>query len=197
MLYDETAGKPVRSLPKKGADPDKFSASAADLADMRKIIKKVARARSDTLLEMFLSGERQDAEKWTPLYMGNPILHGLARLVVWQQDGTTFTLGANGLIRSDGSEYVVTDAPIFVAHPMEMKPADIAAWQRYFVSNGLKQPFEQVWEPAIDPKTIRPDRYKGGWRCPCSGSCTWRNTVSPSTMRISTTKSISGWRGAR
>lgn len=42
-----------------------------------------------------------------------------------------------------------------------MKPEEIRAWQHYFASHELKQPFEQVWEPVYDPKSIAPDRYKG------------------------------------
>ena len=48
-----------------------------------------------------------------------------------------------------------------MAHPIEMTEADITAWQRYFTRNAIKQPFAQVWEPAINPKTIQKDRYVG------------------------------------
>lgn len=37
----------------------------------------------------------------------------------------------------------------------------VRAWQLYFVSKGIKQPFIQIWEPVIDPAAIRRDRYKG------------------------------------
>lgn len=43
---------------------------------------------------------------------------------------------------------------------MEMNPGVVRAWQMYFVSNGIKQPFIQIWEPVIDSTTIRRDRYK-------------------------------------
>ena len=44
---------------------------------------------------------------------------------------------------------------------MEMKPEDVAAWQRYFNNHGIKQPFAQVWEPVMLPETVREDRYTG------------------------------------
>jgi hypothetical protein len=50
---------------------------------------------------------------------------------------------------------------IGVAHPMEMNHLEVAKWQSYFISHGLKQPFEQIWEPTIDKNSIKNDRYKG------------------------------------
>lgn len=47
------------------------------------------------------------------------------------------------------------------AYPMEMTPKDVAACQAYFLDNGLKQPFEQVWEPVIPQEDVNPDRYAG------------------------------------
>ena len=32
---------------------------------------------------------------------------------------------------------------------------------RKFTENKLKQPFEQIWEPVVDPNTVTKDRYKG------------------------------------
>jgi hypothetical protein len=80
-------------------------------------------------------------------------------LLVWEQDKKTFTVSEDGLILSDGTAYVLTDKPIAVAHPMDMEKSDLKAWQQYFTQKGLKQPFEQVWEPAVNPSTIKADRY--------------------------------------
>ena len=44
---------------------------------------------------------------------------------------------------------------------MEMKKEDLEYWQKYFTSHGLKQPFEQVWEPVVDFSAVREDRYQG------------------------------------
>lgn len=45
--------------------------------------------------------------------------------------------------------------------PMEMHQKEIFAWQKYFTSHGLKQPFEQIWEPVVNPDTVKEDRYAG------------------------------------
>ena len=44
---------------------------------------------------------------------------------------------------------------------MEMASSDLNAWQKYFSAHGIKQPFEQIWEPVIDAKSVKEDRYKG------------------------------------
>ena len=43
---------------------------------------------------------------------------------------------------------------------MEMSYEDVSAWQKYFTSHNLKQPFSQVWEPVYIEKDFKPDRYK-------------------------------------
>ncbi len=160
-LFDETAGKAVKSLPKKGADPEKYAAAGADLSALKKNVKSTAKARSDRLFQDFLSGHTEPANRWKRAYLENPLLRRVAQLLVWSQGKQTFTLGPDGPIQSNGAAYAIQKGPIGVAHPMEMDPAEVAAWQRHFMANGLKQPFEQVWEPVVDPKTIQPDRYEG------------------------------------
>ena len=160
-LWDNGTNTAVRTLPKKGADPAKYAAASEDLSNLRKNVKKVAKARCDMVLGDFLSGDTHEADKWRNAYLTNPVLRRVAELLVWNQGANAFTLGTDGPIKSDGTAYTVTDEPIAVAHPMEMDPTEVAAWQQYFVANGLKQPFEQVWEPVIDPGTIRADRYEG------------------------------------
>ena len=44
---------------------------------------------------------------------------------------------------------------------MEMSETEVKAWQKYFVTRSLKQPFEQIWEPVVAPESIQKKRYKG------------------------------------
>ena len=161
-LFDENAQKTVKSIPKKNADPEKYESAKADLADLKKNLKKVAKARCDGLFEEFLSGKRRDGKNWKAVYLTNPLLRQVASLLVWrQEDGTTFTLRDGKAITSDGAEYAVADTPVHLAHPMTMDPADLERWQKYFTGHSLKQPFAQVWEPVVDFKSVREDRYEG------------------------------------
>ncbi len=161
QLYDEATEKEVRSLPKRGADLDKYSAASKDLAELKKNVKKVVKARNDQLFGDFLSGKTVSAAKWKRAYLENPVLYRVAELLVWSQGTASFTLNQDGPVKSDGTGYEITEEEIRVAHPVEMDPQSVKAWQQYFTSHDLRQPFEQVWEPVIDPETIHPDRYSG------------------------------------
>jgi hypothetical protein len=57
--------------------------------------------------------------------------------------------------------YTLSDEKISVAHPMEMDKETILSWQKYVVENKILQPFEQIWEPVIDPQTVASNRYEG------------------------------------
>jgi hypothetical protein len=160
-LYDTTANKEVKSLPKKGADPDKHATATAELSDLKKNLKKVVKTRNDILFERFLGGKSQKAPAWIASYTKNPTLHRIAELMVWSQKRKTFILTATGAIDHNGDVYQVNDTDaICVAHPKDMKAEELTAWQNYFTSHGLKQPFEQIWEPVVDPATVTEDRYK-------------------------------------
>ena len=160
-IFDGNAGKAVKSIPKKGAAPQKYEAAKADFAEMKKNAKKVAKARCDRLFQDFLSGAEYPAEKWQASYLGeNPLLRQVASLLVWSQDGQTFTLRDGAAIDSGEQPYAVGSKPIQVAHPMEMEPGDVLAWQKYFNNYGIKQPFAQVWEPVVRESAIRPNMYQ-------------------------------------
>ena len=160
-LFDEAAGKTVKSVPKKGADPEKYEAVKSALAELKKNVKRVAKSRGELLFEMFLSGGNFRAEAWITAYTKNPVLNAVARLLVWTQGKKTFTLTEDGAVDSAEKPYEIKSTPIRLAHPMEMRAADLTAWQKYFTAHGLKQPFSQIWEPVIDPATVQEDRYAG------------------------------------
>lgn len=161
ILLDTTASKIVKSLPKKGSDTAKYDACSADYSELKKNVKKVVKTRNDLLFEYFLSGKKSDCASWTTAYTENPVLKKIAKLLVWAQGKQTFTLNDTGAIDSFGNAFVINPAEkIVVAHPLEMEDADIARWQKYFTERGLKQPFEQIWEPKIKGE-IRDNRYTG------------------------------------
>ena len=161
FLVELPGGKTAKSLPKKSADPEKYEAAKTDLDQRKKAAKRIVKARGKVLFEDFLSGRERAAEDWQAAYLHNPLLRSVAKLLVWSQGKSTFTLTDSGAIRSDGKPYSIGKDGIGVAHPMEMTLEDVAAWQEYFRANGLKQPFTQIWEPAFAPETVREDRYTG------------------------------------
>ena len=153
-------GKTAKSLPKKGADPTAYETANADFSAMKKNAKKIVKSRQNLLFGEFLSGKSRPANEWKSAYTENPLLRAVASLLVWKQGKDTFILTANGTINSSGEAFEIGKNNISLAHPMEMTKDDLEAWQKYFVSHGLKQPFEQIWEPVIDPNSIGKDRYK-------------------------------------
>lgn len=113
------------------------------------------------LFQYFLSGKSYMTADWTQLYFSNPVLKNISKLVVWSQGDDTFTVAGNGLITVEALPYTLSEEEINLAHPMEMDEDAVAAWQKYFASNNLKQPFDQVWEPVIDFEKVSSDRYTG------------------------------------
>lgn len=161
-LFDEVAQKEVKSIPKKGTDPELAEKAAADFAEIKKNAKKIVKGRNDILFEDFLSGKTRPASSWIASYTKNPLLKRVAELIVWVQGKDTFILTENGAVDCSGAEYIIDEnTAIGVAHPLEMKHEEVKSWQNYFISHGLKQPFSQIWEPVIDESTIEKDRYAG------------------------------------
>ena len=160
-LYDGNAKKTVKSLPKKNADPEKYEAAKADLAEIKKNLKKVVKARCDLIFADYLADKPMDAIRWKSTYPPYLLLSRVASLLVWSQEGRTFTLREGQTVDSKGQPYLLTNGPIQVAHPMEMDRDDLERWQKYFTAHGLKQPFAQVWEPVVDFANVKIDRYQG------------------------------------
>ena len=156
-------GKKTGTLPKKGADPALLDKANKDFVQMKKDLRKICKNRADLLLGDFCSGKERRADYWSKTYGSNPILHTMACLLVWEQGGISFLRTDAGLVTADLTTYALTEEPIRLAHPMEMEPSALAAWQRYFNVHGLKQPFAQIWERVYKPEEIASDRYCG---CP-------------------------------
>ena len=160
-LSDEN-GMILKSIPKKGIVPEEYDAVNEEFNAMKKDIKLTAKTRNDKIFEGFLSGRTRSGEAWKNAYLKKPLLRILASLIVWEQSGNTFILDENGdPIDEMCRAYVLTDEPIRVAHPLEMPKKTIKAWQQYFTSHSLKQPFEQIWEPVEDPALVKRGRYDG------------------------------------
>lgn len=160
-LYDESAGKTVKTLPKRCSDPEKHAAAAADMKEMKKIIQNIRKTQFTQLFQLFLSGACMPAVSWRKNYLDNPVLERIAAGLVWTQSGKTFTVKAGQPVNSAEQLCTITDAEIVLAHPMEMSQNDLIAWQKYFAANGIKQPFEQIWEPVVDENSVKEDRYQG------------------------------------
>ena len=160
-LYDTVNQKTVKTLPKKGVDAELHKKLSDELDDMRQNLKKAVKMKTDQIFTDYLDKNEIKAEDWKTLYLKNPLLKKIGSMLVWAQDDDTFTVSGDKLIRSDGTKYEMSDRSVFVAHPMEIEPSDVTAWQKYFTVNGIIQPFPQVWEHVYLENEIKEDRYKG------------------------------------
>ncbi len=154
-------GKTMKSIPKKGADPDKYKGANADLSQLKKDVKRVARNHKAILFADYLNGTEKDIDSWKKNNFDNPVFNIMAASVVWDQGGNTFILMGERGLDSSGHTYSLTAEPVKVAHPIEMKAEDIRRWQSYFAKEHHKQLFHQVWEPVRYPNMITKDRYNG------------------------------------
>lgn len=162
VLYDENAKKHVKSIPKKNADESLLKEAKADLADLKKNLKRVLTNRRNKLFDDFLSGKEYSPADWKGAFVENPVLRAVAELLVWDQDSNTFTLDGKKAVDYKGMEVQISDiTAIRVAHPYDMSADTILGWQDYFSRRGLKQPFEQIWEPKIDFNSVSKERYTG------------------------------------
>lgn len=159
-LVNRATGKSVRSIPKAKIDPVVQKKAANELDDMRQNLKKAVFLKQRQLWNDYLEGTLFPVDSWKKSYLSNYFLNRIARILVWQQAGKTFLLTDSGAVDSAGNAVTLTADDVRVAHPMEMDREDVAAWQRYFTSHGLKQPFGQIWEPVLPESDFRPDRYK-------------------------------------
>ena len=160
-MFDTATGRETKSIPKKNADPQRVNEVKKQIADLKKNIKKVLTNRKDKLFHSFLNGDTQNAAAWQEIYLNNPVLNSMARLLVWNQGRRTFTLSDDGAVDSTGNTYSFDDNPVGVAYPTELEPAVLEAWQKHFASCGMKQPFAQVWEPVHRAEDIQENRYAG------------------------------------
>ena len=133
-LYDNNAGKSVKSLPKKNAEQTLYDTAKADFADLKKNIRKVYTNRKKILFRAFLSSKEFAPEYWEEFYQDNPVLAAIARLLVWQQEDHFFTLSQGKTVDYEEQDYSLDNQKqIRLAYPTEMSAEEITGWQNYFV----------------------------------------------------------------
>jgi hypothetical protein len=167
-LINETDSKEVKSLPKKGANPEKYAAASEDFADLKKNIKNAVKSRVERLKEDFVSGRELRASDWKVSYLNNYVLKRVASLLVWQwryeESDIRFMLTMDGaFVGCDGQPVDVSDVgDITVAHPVEIPLEELDCWKALLTEKQLAQPFVQIFEPIcdLDPSVVV-SQYEG------------------------------------
>ena len=86
-LFDVNAQKEIRSIPKKSDDPKKAEAAGKEYNTFRKEALNFAKARTELIHMMHLSGELIDPELWHKVYVDHPIIRHAAFCQYTAHDG--------------------------------------------------------------------------------------------------------------
>jgi len=167
-LVNENSGKEVKSLPKKGADPEKYEAASKDFTDLKKNIKNAVKSIVNKLKEDFVSGSEINTSDWKASYVNNYVLKRIASLLVWQwqheKTARRFMLTMDGsFIDCAGQPVEVRDeGTICLAHPIEIPAEELECWKDLLTQKQIAQPFVQIFEPVstLDPAEAAA-RYTG------------------------------------
>lgn len=167
-LFNETTGKEVKSLPKRGADEEKYAAASAEFADLKKNIKNAVKNRVARFKENFVSPVDVKASDWKSSYTKNYVLKRLASLLVWQwqhkESAFRFMLEMDGIfIDCTGRPVEVADiGSIILAHPVEIPTEELDCWKTLLTEKQIAQPFVQMFEPVceLDPSVVV-SQYEG------------------------------------
>ena len=167
-LVNENSGKEVKSLPKKGADPEKYEAASKDFTDLKKNIKNAVKSIVNKLKEDFVSGSEINTSDWKAFYVNNYVLKRIASLLVWQwqheKTARRFMLTMDGsFIDCAGQPVEVRDeGTICLAHPIEIPAEELECWKDLLTQKQIAQPFVQIFEPVstLDPAEAAA-RYTG------------------------------------
>ena len=159
-VVNELTGKKTKSIPKKAADPERYTIVSSDFSALKKKVKADVRKYRDIAIEQFLNGESIDIDTWRREWQTGIIARTLSKSLVWSQEGKLFILDNDIACDAEGRTFEIGSDPIKIAHPIEMKQSEIDVWQDCLLKRGIKQPFEQIWEVAYSPEEIKKSRYK-------------------------------------
>jgi hypothetical protein len=164
-IYNISKEKTMKSFPKDSSDEAAWKKAETEFKQLKKDTREVIKNQTNTAFLEFLSSKNHKTEEWESAYLENPLLKRFAELLVWKHNnGSTikhFTLNNGMIIDVDENPLELSDGNICVAHPIEMDKGEILGWQKFFTRNNRKQPFEQIWEPVIDIRKVKIDRYAG------------------------------------
>ena len=149
----DASGAALKDLPKPNKSDD---ATLADEASERwKALKKDARTlASQQILRLELAmaqRRRWSAVEFRQFFVEHPLVRHLARRLLWAEfvDGRPVRClrVAEDLSYADANDELLTladDAQIGLVHPLELAPADAAAFGQIFADYEILQPFPQL-----------------------------------------------------
>jgi predicted DNA-binding WGR domain protein len=149
----DARGAPLKDLPKPIKSDD--AALAADASERWKALKKDARTLASQQiqrLELAMAQRRRwSAVEFRRFFVEHPLLRHLARRLLWArfEEGKPVQClrVAEDLSYADANDDLLTlpdDADIGLVHPLELAPADAAAFGQIYADYEILQPFAQL-----------------------------------------------------
>jgi hypothetical protein len=154
----DAAGRPVKTLPKPGAndDPDLALAAYQRFSVLKKEVRVLAREQLWRLELAMCERRRWSRAEFAELLAAHPVLRHVVRRLVWgAYEDDVFINGfrvAEDLSYADVEDdrYEVPDgASIGLAHPLELGSA-LAKWESVFADYLILQPFAQLDRPVFE-----------------------------------------------
>jgi len=164
-------GKPVKALPKPGAndDADTAAASRKQLTTSKKELTQVASFQASRLFEAMCLGRTWDVPVWNELY-GHPIMNHLMSTLVWKvwqpADGPyqLFRPADGELLDADDETITLPDTGrVGLAHLATVTPAEAAQWKAHLVDYDVDPLFSQMTSasPQHTATATEIDDHKG------------------------------------
>lgn len=158
-IVDNDKGKTIKSLPKPAAGDDLVLAEVAkkELSELKKQIKTVVQTQTSRLEKVLMNGRTWSADRWTSLFVHNPILHRFATGLIWgaYEEGElvqSFRYMEDGTLNTvDEEEYSLSPrSQITLVHPVDLDTETIEQWKEQLEDYEIIQPIEQLTQPVIE-----------------------------------------------
>lgn len=145
--FIESARGKLRKLPKKGKKDDAAKVEHAERIwqELLEDVTAIADFRLDSLERAMISARPWTLDAFRRAWTDHPLMRHLARGIVWRAGSASFRIAEDGTFADhEDAAFTATDAPIFVAHPAELREDVRDAWRRVFLDYKITQPLEQL-----------------------------------------------------
>lgn len=126
----------------------------------KKTIKKAVKEQVDMLCKLHVSGDTVSLNAIQKAD-ADPNIRPVIRSIVWMDDtGTCFMVADGGHVNENGEGVSPAELvkPVYVT---DLSDAEIRGWRDYLITNNVRQPFDQIWEPVVKyVKKYLPERYE-------------------------------------
>ncbi len=147
-------GKKVKSMPKgKAEDAERVKEAKKEFTALKKDLKEAVSLQQIRLREAFVIFRKWDSNKWSELFLENPIMNILGKRLLWgRYKGDSlveaFALDTDLINVNYQDIKLEKNDKIALVHPSELE--DIEDWKEYFEDNEVELLFNQLHNEEIN-----------------------------------------------